>query len=50
MQKWPGLTFTRRSLNQVLNETYKSMLSDPRLAGTVRKAWKVTGLYPYILA
>lgn len=49
MLKWPGVTFTQRSLNQVLNKTYKAMLADPRLKGTVIKAWKVTGLCPYIL-
>jgi hypothetical protein len=50
MQKWPGITFGRRSLNQVLNKTYKAMLADPRLVGTVKKSWRVTGLCPYIVA
>jgi hypothetical protein len=47
--KWPGLQFTRLSLNEVLSDTNAAFLADPRLQDTIRKAWKVTGLFPFIL-
>jgi hypothetical protein len=47
--KYPSIPFTRRSLNVVLQETNTAFLADPRLSDTIKKAWKVTGLSPFLM-
>jgi len=47
--RWPGLAFTRRSLNEVLSTAYATFVADKNLGRIVKKAWEVTGMHPFIL-
>lgn len=49
MGRFPGLQFTRHSLNVVLSNTNARFLVSPRLSSIIKHAWEVTKLFPFAM-